>query len=81
MTSLPSNLYGKRILITRPRAQASEWCQRLAAFGAQPIVFPMIEIAPPESYAALDQAITSLVDYDWLIFTSVNGVAAFWSRV
>ena len=69
-----TSLTHKRILVTRPRAQAAELCQRLAALGAQPIRFPTIEIAPPENYTALDKALAALADYDWLIFTSVNGV-------
>lgn len=73
-------LFHKRILVTRPRAQAGELCQRLAALGAQPICFPTIEIAPLEDYTALDQAQAALAEYDWLVFTSVNSVAAFWSR-
>jgi uroporphyrinogen III methyltransferase / synthase len=74
-------LAGKRILVTRPRAQADSLCERLATLGAQPILFPTIEIAPPEDYGPLDQALASLAEYDWVILTSVNGVAAFWSRL
>lgn len=76
-----TSLTHKRILVTRPRAQAGELCQRLAALGAQPIRFPTIEIAPPENYTALDHALAALADYDWLVFTSVNGVASFWKRL
>lgn len=79
--SVQSPLRGKRILITRPRAQANEFAQRLSEVGAHPIRFPTIHIAPPESYAALDNALAALTNYDWLIFTSVNGVAAFWKRL
>lgn len=79
--SVQSPLRGKRILITRPRAQANEFAQRLSELGAHPIRFPTIHIAPPESYAALDNALAALTNYDWLIFTSVNGVAAFWKRL
>ena len=74
-------LSGKRILVTRPRAQAADLCDRLAALGAEPILFPTIEIAPMDDYSALDQAIATLDKYQWIIFTSVNGVAAFWDRV
>jgi uroporphyrinogen-III synthase len=77
MTAL---LSGRRILVTRPRAQAADLCDRLAALGAEPILFPTIEIAPMADYAALDKAIANLGNYRWLIFTSVNGVAAFWNR-
>lgn len=78
-TSLP--LAGKRILVTRPRAQAEYLCDRLAAFGAVPIVFPTIEIAPLEDTTALDRAVRDLAQYQWIIFTSVNGVKAFWERL
>jgi len=73
-------LRGKRILVTRPRAQAADLCNKLAAQGAEPILFPTIEIAPLDDYTALDRAVAALNNYHWIIFTSVNGVAAFWSR-
>jgi uroporphyrinogen-III synthase len=76
-----TGLKGRRILVTRPRAQAAALCDRLAALGAVPIPFPTIEIAPMEDYAALDRALAALERYDWLIFTSVNGVSAFWERL
>jgi uroporphyrinogen-III synthase len=76
-----SALTGKRILVTRPRAQAANLCDKLAALGAEPIPFPTIEVAPMDDYAALDEAIANLERYHWLIFTSVNGVAAFWNRL
>lgn len=78
---MTSPLSEKRIVITRPRAQAAEFYQRLAALNAYPILFPMIEIAPPQDFTALDNALASLATYDWLVFTSVNGVAAFWKRL
>ncbi len=74
-------LAGKRILVTRPRGQTADLCAKLAALGAQPIVFPTIEIAPLEDASVLDQAINQLYDYHWVIFTSVNGVSAFWDRL
>lgn len=76
-----SPLTGKRILVTRPREQAAELCSKLAALGAEPILFPTIQIAPIDDYTALDNAIRSLEQYHWIIFTSVNGVAAFWERL
>ncbi len=76
-----NTLTNRRLLITRPRAQAAELGERLTALGAQPILFPTIEIAPPENFIALDNALAALADYHWLLFTSVNGVAAFWSRL
>ncbi len=74
-------LEGKRILVTRPRPQAQDLCQKLSARGAVPIVFPTIEIAPLADTAQLDQAIHDLAKYQWIIFTSVNGVKAFWDRL
>ncbi|HTP11117.1 MAG TPA: uroporphyrinogen-III synthase [Anaerolineae bacterium] len=74
-------LEGKRILVTRPRAQATVLCDKLAAQGAISLVFPTIEIAPLDDYAALDGAIRHLAQYQWIIFTSVNGVTAFWDRL
>ncbi len=74
-------LVGKRILVTRPRAQSAELCDKLATQGAQPIVFPTIEIAPLADYTALDHAIRHLAQYQWIVFTSVNGVKAFWDRL
>lgn len=76
-----TSLSGKRIVITRPRAQAADLCDKLAALGAEPILFPTIEIAPLKDYVTLDRAIRQLSAYDWVIFTSVNGVTAFWSRL
>ena len=74
-------LSGKRILVTRPRAQAADLGDKLLALGAQPILFPTIEIAPLDDYSSLDRAIASLKEYHWIIFTSANGVAAFWNRL
>jgi uroporphyrinogen III methyltransferase / synthase len=74
-------LFGLRVAITRPRAQSPEIARQLAALGAEVIDFPTIEIHPPHSYAALDQAIAQLESYQWLIFTSANGVEAFRQRL
>ncbi len=74
-------LTGKRILVTRPRAQAADLCDKLAAQGAQPLAFPTIEIAPLADHTQLDQALRELSKYQWIIFTSVNGVKAFWDRL
>lgn len=78
---MPSALTGKRILVTRPRAQAADLCGKLLALGACPILFPTIEIAPLDDFTALDAAIQNLNKYHWIIFTSVNGLAAFWERL
>jgi len=73
-------LAGKRIVITRARTQAGNLAQTLEALGCEVIAFPTIEIQPPESYRALDETIESANRYDWLIFTSVNGVEQFFNR-
>ena len=73
-------LKGKRILITRARSQAPSLAQRIESLGGEVIEFPTIEIRPPESYGPLDQAINQIGSYDWLIFTSVNGVDRFVDR-
>ena len=73
-------LKGRRILITRAAAQATELSAKLRKLGARVISIPAIAIKPPKSYRALDQAIANLGSYDWLILTSVNGVHAFFAR-
>ena len=70
-------LFGQRILATREHAEGFELLEDL---GAEIISFPTIEIVPPESYDTLDQAIASVESYDWLIFTSRNGVKYFFKR-
>ncbi len=74
-------LFGRRILVTRARNQASDFLAALSAMGAQCIEFPTIEIVPPASWEALDRAIAVLQDYQWLLFTSVNGVKFFFERL
>jgi uroporphyrinogen-III synthase len=73
-------LQGRRIVVTRARAQAGDLLAGLRALGAEPLACPAIAIAPPLSYAPLDAAVARLAGYDWLLFTSVNGVAAFAAR-
>jgi uroporphyrinogen III methyltransferase/synthase len=72
-------LFGKRIVVTRAREQASGLVRLLAESGAQVIEFPTIEIAPPASFASLDRVFDER--WDWLIFTSTNGVNSFASRM
>ena len=74
-------LFGKRIVLTRAREQAREFSQLLAAYGAEPIEVPTIQIVPPASWQAIDDAVTRLNTYQWLIFTSVNGVRPFMNRL
>jgi uroporphyrinogen III methyltransferase/synthase len=72
-------LFGKRIVVTRAREQASELKRLFEESGATVIEFPTIEIAPPESYESLDLAVDER--FDWLVFTSINGVSAFFDRL
>lgn len=74
-------LFGTTVLVTRPREQAGELTELLAAYGAQVLAFPTIAIVPPRDWATLDKAITDLSGYDWAIFTSVNGVRFFLERL
>jgi uroporphyrinogen III methyltransferase/synthase len=74
-------LAGKRILITRAREQASSFAQDLEAAGAEVVEFPTITFAPPESWDLLDAAIGRLRQYQWVIFTSANGVRFFCERL
>ena len=74
-------LFGKRVLVTRSRAQASALSQALAQEGAQPTELPTIHISPMEDPSHLDAAISDLGSYRWAIFTSVNGVEATFARV
>ena len=76
-----SPLAGKTILITRARNQSSEFATRLRDLGAEVIEFPTIEIVPPLSWERLDLAIDQLKSYDWIIFTSANGVNFFFERL
>jgi uroporphyrinogen III methyltransferase / synthase len=74
-------LSGRTIVITRARAQAAEFAELLEGYGARVVACPTIEIVEPETYAPLDQALENLYGYDWLIFTSVNGVEFFLRRL
>lgn len=75
------SLTGRTIVITRARAQATEFVTELERYGARVLLCPTIEIAEPESYLPLDEAIGHLYGYDWIIFTSVNGVDHFLCRL
>jgi uroporphyrinogen III methyltransferase/synthase len=70
-------LFGQRIVITRDRSQAGELAVKLHALGAEPIELPVIEIQAAPDSSRLDGAIANLESYDWIIFTSVNGVRFF----
>ncbi len=74
-------LFGRRVVVTRARAQAGELSRELEALGAEVFEFPTIEIRPPEDFGPLDEAIRALDSFDWIVFTSVNGVEAFVERL
>ena len=75
------SLAGRTIVITRALAQASDFVTELERFGARVLLCPTIEIAAAESYDSLDEALDHLYGYDWIIFTSVNGVEYFLRRL
>jgi uroporphyrinogen-III synthase len=74
-------LAGKRIVVTRAHRQAEGLSSLLRDFGAEIVEAPVIEIRPPDSFDALDAALQEILQYDWLILTSVNGVEALFSRL
>ena len=74
-------LFGRCLVVTRPRAQAAGFIDALTDLGADVLPCPTIEIVPPASWAPLDAAIDRLASYDWLVLTSVNGVAMFFDRL
>lgn len=80
-TQLDQPLTGRRIIVTRPRAQAQRFVHALERYGAEVVAFPTIETAPAASYARLDAALEQIDQYHWLLFTSVNGVKYFVERL
>jgi uroporphyrinogen III methyltransferase/synthase len=74
-------LLGKTVVVTRARAQASDLVDRLSDLGAECFECPTIKVVPPEDWSPLDAAMDNLADYDWLVFTSVNGVSYFFERL
>jgi uroporphyrinogen III methyltransferase/synthase len=89
MTTLPTPerlanaqpLAGRTVVITRAQNQADEFVTELERYGAHVVLCPTIEIRALESYERLDEAIEHLYGYDWLIFTSVNGVEYFFKQL
>lgn len=74
-------LLGKGVVVTRAREQASGLLEQLRELGACCFEFPTIEIQPLPDYSGVQEAITALSGYDWLVFTSVNGVRYFWMEL
>ena len=73
-------LEGRRVVVTRPRAEAEALCERLAALGATPICAPAIRIEPVGDLRPLDDAIAGIASFDWVVFTSTDAVEIFCRR-
>src|SRR5687768_625928 len=65
-------LFGRRVLVTRAPEQADELVAALANAGAEAVLCPLVRLAEPEDFAALDAALGRLTDYDAIVFTSAN---------
>jgi uroporphyrinogen III methyltransferase/synthase len=74
-------LFGQTVLVTRPVDQTGEMTSSLAAMGAGVVCQPAIEIAPPDDWSSVDKAIQQLSTFDWIVFSSRNGVRYFLDRV
>jgi uroporphyrinogen III methyltransferase / synthase len=74
-------LFGRRVIVTRSRAQASDLVTRLEELGAETIEAPTIRIEPPQDPEPLRAAVRSLEDFDWIILTSTNGVDALFATM
>jgi uroporphyrinogen III methyltransferase/synthase len=74
-------LFGLRIGVTRPIGQAGPVIDRLFELGAQPVIMPTIEILPPDRWDVVDRTIEQLSKFDWIVFTSSNGVQALLGRL
>jgi uroporphyrinogen III methyltransferase/synthase len=75
------SLFGQSVLVTRAAHQASDLCRPLAELGAEVLVQPAIEIRRPADTGPLDHALADLDRFDWLVFSSANGVQHFFERV
>jgi uroporphyrinogen III methyltransferase/synthase len=74
-------LFGKRVLVTRPKEQAVALIERLEEMGADAIEAPMIRIEPPEDYGPLDAACARVSEFDWVVLSSGNAADAFLDRL
>jgi uroporphyrinogen III methyltransferase/synthase len=76
-----SPLAGLRIVVTRPSAEFESAARSLEALGAEAIAAPTVVVEPPDDFSQVDAAIQSMNSYDWIVFTSANGVRHFLDRV
>lgn len=74
-------LFGRSVLVTRPEGQGHDLARRLEALGARAVLLPVMSIREPQSWAPVDAALDRLENYQWLVFTSVNGVEFFLNRL
>jgi uroporphyrinogen III methyltransferase/synthase len=74
-------LFGKRILVTRARSQSSELTQMIDHLGGEAIEFPVIRLVEPKRGDMFNEALHHIGEYNWVIFTSVNGVKFFFDRI
>jgi uroporphyrinogen III methyltransferase/synthase len=74
-------LWGKRILVTRSRAQAGKLVEQIEWLGGEVVELPVIKICEPEDFTLFDTVLERIKSYSWLLFTSVNGVNAFFDRL
>jgi uroporphyrinogen III methyltransferase/synthase len=73
-------LFGKKIVVTRSKDQSRKMADKILKYGGEPILFPTIEIVDPIDFGPLENALQTISDYDWLLFTSENGVERFFKH-
>jgi len=74
-------LFGRKVLVTRPRAGADEFASKLWEAGAEPLLAPTVTIGPPDDDSLATIAMREIRVFHWIVFTSVNGVEAFFDRL
>jgi uroporphyrinogen III methyltransferase/synthase len=74
-------LFGQTVLVTRPQHQALDLCNRLGELGAGCLIQPAIEITPPDDWLPVNAALDDVAGYDWLVFSSANGVRSLLERI
>ena len=81
MSTAPSPLAGRLVLVTRPGEQAQELRELLAALGAEVLEQPGITVSDPPDWSPVDAALDHVASYDWLVFSSSNGVKRLLDRL